>query len=791
MAFIVKPKSPQEQSFYPLVAIREGVIFPHTESVLTFGRQKSISAITAAYKSDKQVVLVTQKDANVHDPTQNDLYQVGILATVERTLKTDNELNALVKGIKRVKLVEFKEEGSFPYAKIQELPDTVEDSKEIEAISKHLTSELKKAVSLGKSVEFLNFMKLMSGVSSSELADQVASVLDIRTEEKQSILETTIVKDRLRTVLDHLTHEIKVLEIERSIASKTQKKFDKSMKEAVLRERMKTIKKELGEEEDDDQEILELKKKVKKAGMEPEIEKKVLKELNRLSKMSIHNPESSYIRTWLETIVDLPWSNVSKDITSVAKAEKQLDKDHYALKEVKERIIEYLSVLKLKANGKKQDNAKATEKDSKSVPTILCFSGPPGVGKTSIGRSIAQALGREFVKVSLGGIRDEAEVRGHRRTYVGAMPGRIIQGIMSAKTKNPVFMLDEIDKIGNDFRGDPSAALLEALDPEQNKEFSDHYLEVPFDLSQVIFITTANMLETIPPALRDRLEIIPFSGYTENEKFQIAKKHLFEKTLKANGLEKTNVEIPVSVLKSIIKNYTREAGVRSLERQISKVLRKVARLFAEGQTKKISINQTKLREYLGPEKFTDTIAEKKDEVGVSTGLAWTQVGGDILFIEVALMPGKGKVTITGQLGEVMKESAQAAMSYVRSKWQQLKIEKYFYQNTDVHIHVPEGAVPKDGPSAGVTLTTALVSALTGKKVRKDVGMTGEITLRGKVLEIGGLKEKSIAAHRAGLKHIYIPKGNKKDLVNVPDEVKKDITFHPVATVDTLLKEVLI
>jgi len=632
-------------------------------------------------------------------------------------------------------------------------------------------------------------MKLMSGVSSTELADQVASVLDIKTEEKQTILEMVNVKDRLEAVIEHLSHELKVLEIERNIASKTQKKFDKSMKEAVLRERLKTIKKELGEEEDEDQEIAELKKKIKTAGMDDQAEKKVLKELNRLAKMSIHNPESSYIRTWLDTIVDLPWSKVSKDTANIKKAESQLDRDHYALKEVKERIIEYLSVLKLKANIKK---TKDTPKEiDRSVPTILCFSGPPGVGKTSIGRSIAKALGREFIKISLGGIRDEAEIRGHRRTYVGAMPGRIIQGIQTAKTKNPVFMLDEIDKIGSDFRGDPSAALLEALDPEQNKEFSDHYLEVPFDLSQVIFITTANILDTIPPALRDRLEIIGFSGYTENEKFQIAKKHLIEKTLKANGLKKTNVDISASLLRSIIKNYTREAGVRSLERQISKVLRKIAKRFAEGDTKKVVVTQTKLREFLGPEKFTDTIAEKEDEVGVATGLAWTQVGGDILFIEVALMPGKGKVTITGQLGDVMKESAQAAMSFVRSRWEQFDIDKYFYQNTDVHIHVPEGAVPKDGPSAGVTITTALVSALTGKKIKKDVGMTGEITLRGKVLEIGGLKEKSIAAHRAGLKHIFIPKGNKKDLVEVPDEVKRDITFHPVETIDVLLKQVLI
>ncbi|MFC1653380.1 endopeptidase La [Patescibacteria group bacterium] len=789
MAFIIKTKKSSEKMYLPMVAIREGVIFPHTETVLTFGRQKSVNAITAAYKSDKQVVLVTQKNSKTHDPKQSDLYSVGIIANIERTLKTDNELNALVRGMKRVRIESVKEEAGYKFAEITEISEIMEDSKEIEALSKHLTSQLKKAVSFGKSVEFLNFMKLMSGVGSSELADQVGSVLDISTKDKQKLLETAVVKNRLKSVIEHLTHELKVLEIERNIASKTQQKFDKSMREAVLRERMKTIQKELGDEVDDDQEILELKKNIKKSGMPKDVVKKASKELKRLSKMSVHNPESSYIRTWLETLIEMPWDKASKDNTTIKKAERQLDKDHYGLKQVKERIVEYLSVLKLKANGRKNQNNEKTSKD-KAVPTILCFSGPPGVGKTSIGRSIATSLGREFVKVSLGGMRDEAELRGHRRTYVGAMPGRIVQGIRSAGTKNPVFMLDEIDKIGADFRGDPSAALLEALDPEQNSEFSDHYLEVTFDLSQVIFITTANVLDTIPPALRDRLEIIRFSGYTEDEKYQIAKRHLLEKTLKANGLEKKQVELSAPVLRKIIKNYTKEAGVRNLEREISKVLRKIAKKFAEGQKSKIKVTPTKLSDYLGPEKFLATLAEKKDEVGVSTGLAWTQVGGDILFIEVALMPGKGKVTITGQLGDVMKESAKAAMSYVRSRWEKLEIDKYFYQNTDIHIHVPEGAVPKDGPSAGVTITTALVSALTNRPVKKDFGMTGEITLRGKILEIGGVKEKSIAAHRAGLKHIVLPKGNKKDLVDVPKEVRGDIKFHHTHHMDSLLKLVL-
>lgn len=797
MAFIIKPnkKDSNKTKFIPMVAIREGVIFPHTETVLTFGRQKSINAVTASYKSDKQIVLVTQKKSNIQDPQKKDLYSMGTLANTDRTLKTDSELNALIRGLSRVKIVSIKEEAGYKFAEIEKVDEVMEDTKEIEALSKHLTTLLKKAVSLGKSVEFLNFMKLMSGVGSSELADQVASVLDLKTEEKQKLLEKVVVKDRLKEVIGHLAHELKILEIERNIASKTQKKFDKSMKDAVLRERMKTIKKELGEEEGGDEEIDELRSKIKKSSMPVATEKKAIKELKRLSKMSVHNPESSYIRTWLETLVEMPWSESSKDTTTIKKAENQLNADHYALKEVKERIIEYLSVLKLKSNNQKEQKEtkkkNKDEKTDKSVPTILCFSGPPGVGKTSIGKSIATALGRKFVKMSLGGMRDEAELRGHRRTYVGAMPGRIIQGIRTAGTNNPVFMLDEIDKIGADFRGDPSAALLEALDPEQNTEFSDHYLEVTFDLSKVIFITTANILDTIPPALRDRLEIIQFSGYTQEEKYQIAKRHLLEKTLTANGLTKNQANIPANILRSIVKDYTKEAGVRNLEREISKVLRKVAKKFAQGHTEKVKISQTMLRDYLGPEKFTDTIAENKDEIGVATGLAWTQVGGDILFIEVALMPGKGKVMITGQLGDVMKESAKAAMSYVRSRWKELKIDKYFYQTTDIHIHVPEGAVPKDGPSAGVTITTALVSALTSRPVRKDVGMTGEITLRGKVLEIGGLKEKSIAAHRAGLKEIIIPKGNFKNLIKVPKEVKKDIKYHKASHMDQVLKIALL
>jgi ATP-dependent Lon protease len=795
MAVILnKPSENTEIKRLPLVAIREGVVFPHTEQVLVFGRKKSIRGVMAAYESDRRIIFVTQKNASIADPSPEDVYQIGALCTIERTLKTNGEINAIVKGLNRVKILNIKTDGDYMQAEASTLPEITEESEETEAVVKHLSTEFKKAVNLGKSVEFLSFMKLMGDVKPNQLADQVASSLDIKTLEKQELLETLNVRKRLEKSLDHLTHEIKILEIERKIASKTQKKFDKSMREAVLRERMKTIKKELGEEGEEDGEIKQLKNKIIEAKMPKVAKEKTDKELKRLSRMSAHNPEAGYIRTWLETIVEMPWSKRTSNNVQIKHAHKVLEEDHYALKEVKERILEYLAVLKIKESGikkllksKKNGKKRKDNESQQTMPTILCFVGPPGVGKTSIGRSIAKALGRKFIKISLGGIRDEAEIRGHRRTYVGAMPGRIIQGIRTTQSKNPIFMLDEIDKVGADFRGDPSSALLEALDPEQNKDFSDHYLEVPFDLSEVMFITTANVLDTIPPALRDRLEIIRFSGYTEDEKYEIAKRHLIDKVLKNNGLSKDKLSIPATTFRTIIKRYTREAGVRNLERELSKVCRKVARKIAEGKRGKIGITQSNLSNYLGPRKFSETIAEKKDEVGMATGLAYTQAGGDILFVEVALMPGKGKLILTGKLGEVMKESGQAALSYVRRRWKELKLEKDFHKNLDVHIHVPEGAVPKDGPSAGVTITSALVSALTKKPTKREVGMTGEVTLRGRVLEIGGVKEKIIAAHRAGLKEVILPKDNKKDLVDVPDHVKKDLKLHYITHMDEVLK----
>jgi ATP-dependent Lon protease len=782
-----KPEIKNEKEI-PLAPLRDGVVFPHTEAVLTFGRPKSINAVQAAFHTNKILCLVSQKNPSVSDPGVDDFYKIGTLCQIKHILKAEGEINALIVGLARVRIDKLVSTEPFLTVQITQVPELFQQSDEITALSNHLTAQFKKAVNLGKGVDFLIFMRLMSGVQPTELADQIAANLDIKTIQKQEILETFDLKKRLAKIDELLAHELKVLEIEQSIASKTQRKFDKSMKETILRERMQTIKKELGEAEDEDKETSELKKKIKLAGMPPLVLEKAQKELKKLTSMHAFNPESGYIRTYLEWLVDMPWSKESPNNVSIPNAAKILAADHYGLKEVKERILEYLAVMKLKRRDSKKSN-KDNQLKTGQMATIICFVGPPGVGKTSMGKSIARALGRKFVKVSLGGIRDEAEIRGHRRTYVGALPGRIIQGVKNAGTKNPVFMLDEIDKVGIDFRGDPSAALLEALDPEQNKDFSDHYLEAPFDLSHVMFITTANVLDTIPPALRDRLEVIRFSGYTEEEKFQIAKKYLLGKVMKATGLRDGELKIKDEALRKVSQDYTREAGVRNLERELEKIARKVARKIAQGKKVKTQVNPKDLEKFLGPTRFLPTLAEKKNEVGMATGLAWTQAGGEILFVEVALMPGKGQIILTGQLGDVMKESCRAALSYLRSHAKLLKITNDFAKQ-DVHIHVPEGAVPKDGPSAGVAIITALYSALSSKRVKRGVGMTGEITLRGKVLEIGGVKEKVLAAHRAGLKTILLPAPNKKDLVEIPAKVKKEIKFVFVDNLNQVLEEAI-
>lgn len=782
---VEKAPAPSDQAL-PVVPIREGVLFPSTESVLTFGRSISLNAIKEAQKTKKMVVLLTQHNPEQEIPGPTDLHLIGTLAVIEKTIHVDGSVNALVRGIKRVKIREFISLTTrLITATAEELAEIETVDAEMQAMVQHLQKEFRKAVHMGKPVEFLNFMKLMGGVTNGELVDQIASTLSIKTHEKQALLEEIDVKKRVRKVTEHLAHELKVLEIEKDVVAKTQEKFDKHMRDSVLRERLRTIQKELGELEDEEEVVDEYFQKLKRITFfSKETKEKVEKELKRLRVMSPNNPESGYIRSWLDVIFELPWNKRMQGAVSLEKAARILDENHYGLEEVKERIIEYIAVLL-----KKQERTKSKQV---SMPTILCFVGPPGVGKTSIGQSIAKSLGRAFVKVSLGGIRDEAEIRGHRRTYVGAMAGKIITGIKQAKSMNPVFMLDEVDKIGLDYRGDPSAALLEALDPEQNRSFEDHYLDTPFDLSEVIFITTANTLDTIPGPLRDRLEIIPYTGYTEEEKFHIASEHLLKKVYEANGLSPKQLTIPDELIMTIIRRYTSEAGVRSLERTLSKIARKAARgLIEHPSNKKIVLSPEKLREYLGPEQFDVTLAEDEDQVGLATGLAWTAVGGDVLFIEVALTPGKGQVQLTGKLGDVMKESAQAAFTFVKANAAELGIDSKILAKVDVHIHVPEGAVPKDGPSAGVTLTTAIVSAFTKRPVKRTVAMTGEVTLRGRVLRIGGLKEKSIAAKRAGSSTIFIPHTNLPDLEKIPQSVKESITFIPVKDVREILAQVLV
>lgn len=764
----------------PLVCIRGSVVFPHTDTLLSFGRNKSMTAVNSAFQEDRVVAIFTQKDPRLADPGINDLYKVGTIVTITQMMQTDGEIHALIRGQARISLEKIVAQEPFLVGEVEEITVEKEDTEKTKAMAKELSEVFKKAVNLGKQVEVMTVMRLISGqVDDVELTDQIAALLEIKVPQKQELLEILSLEKRMEKVLEYLNKETNVLDLERTISVKTQKRFEDQMRKAMLREKKRTIEEELGEMNEDGEvtteEVKEYKLKIKEAKMPDDVRKKTEKELKRLGQLSPNNPEGGYMRNYLDWLTDMPWSKSTPNNVSIKKAAKILADRHYGMEKAKERILEFLAVMKIKDKMKKKVN--------ENQPTILCFIGPPGVGKTSIGKSIAEALNRKFVRVSLGGIRDEAEIRGHRRTYIGALPGRIVQGIKNAGTNNPVFMLDEIDKVGIDFRGDPSSALLEALDPEQNKEFSDHYLEVPFDLSKVMFIATGNMLDTIPPALRDRMEVISFPGYTEEEKFKIADVFLWPKQLRLHGLEKAKIKLAKDALKEIISRYTREAGVRDLERNLASICRKIARLLAENKKYPKKIEVSDVVKYLGPQRFSSLIAEKKNEIGMSTGLAVTPVGGEILFIEVALMPGKGRLTLTGQLGDVMQESAKAAFTWAKSHYQELGLKDDFAMNMDVHIHVPEGAVPKDGPSAGTAITTALVSALTKTPVKRDVGMTGEITLRGRVLEIGGVKEKVIAGHRAGLKTIILPKDNKKDLEDVPAAVKKDIKFIFAETVE--------
>lgn len=762
----------------PVLPIRDIVVFPYMILPLFVGREMSIRSIDHALNSNRMIMLLTQKDLNIENPGPDDLFTVGTVGIIMRMLKLpDGRVKILVQGLTKARVLSFTQTEPMFMATIERLPDQKieEISIEIEALIRTVKEQLDKAVSLGKAI-LPDIMVVVENLSDpGRLADLVASNLGLKTEQAQEILEIDDPVKRLKKVSEILGREVELLLVQQKIQTEARGEIDKTQREYFLREQLKAIQKELGEIDERAEEIKEFRKKIEEAKMPEKVMKEAEKQLRRLEKMHPDSAEAATVRTYLEWMVELPWSKSTRDNLDIKSAEKVLNKDHYDLEKVKERILEYLSVRKLK---------------EKMKGPILCFIGPPGVGKTSLGKSIARSLGREFVRMSLGGVRDEAEIRGHRRTYVGALPGRIIQGIRQAGTNNPVFMLDEIDKIGMDFRGDPSSALLEVLDPEQNNAFVDHYLGVPFDLSNVMFITTGNLADTIPGPLRDRMEVIYLSGYTTEEKLGIAKNYLLPKQLEEHGLTKRNLRVTDAALQLLITQYTREAGVRNLEREIANLCRKVAKRIAEGAPKKFLITTKNLHRYLGVPKYLPEEEMEKDEVGVATGLAWTETGGDIIYVEATTMKGKGALTLTGQLGDVMKESAQAALSYIRSRAKKLGIKDDIFSRTDIHIHVPAGAIPKDGPSAGITMATAIASALTGIPVNKNVAMTGEVTLRGRVLPIGGLKEKSLAAKRMGIKKVIIPKRNKKDLEDIPKYVKKDIEFVFVDTMDDVLKVAL-
>lgn len=759
----------------PLLPIRDIVIFPFMIVPLFVGREKSISAVDLALTKERLVFLTTQKDISNEDPGPKDLYQTGTVGMVMRMLKLpDGRVKILVQGLARGVIKGYAQERPSYIVNIEKIKENplLQPTLEIEALMRNAKEQLEKLASLGKAISPEIMMIIETVNEPGRLADIVAANLGLKVTGAQNILEIIDPIKRLEKVNEYLVKELQVSIMQAKIQSQAKEEMDKSQREYYLREQMRAIKSELGELEEITEDIDEMREKVKKAKMPPDVEKEALKQTDRLESMHPDAAESAIIRTYLDWLVDLPWSKTTKDTLDIKKAKKVLDEDHYNLEKIKERILEYLAVRKL---------------HQKSKGPILCFVGPPGVGKTSLGRSIARAMGRKFVRISLGGIKDEAEIRGHRRTYVGALPGRIIQGIKQAGTNNPVFMMDEIDKVGTDFRGDPSSALLEVLDPEQNNAFSDHYLNLPFDLSKVMFITTANMLDPIPDALKDRMEVLELSGYTEEEKLEIVKKYIIERQFAENGLNKKLIEITDDAIKMIISQYTREAGLRNLEREIASVCRKVARKVAEGEKKQTIVFAKTVEEYLGVPKFIPEADQEEDEVGVATGLAWTPVGGEILYIEATTMKGKGSLTLTGHLGEVMKESAHAALSYARSRAGTLGLADDFYKELDIHIHVPAGAIPKDGPSAGATMATALISTLTRTPVSKDIAMTGEITLRGRVLPIGGVKEKALAALRAKIRTIILPERNKKDIEEIPKDIQKKMNFIFVKHMDDVLK----
>ena len=764
---------------YPVMPLRNTVLFPQQVIPIYIGRDKSLKLINDLEPNRKHIVVVAQEDGSIEDPKPKDLYAYGTLAQVLKVFDMpDNSKSAIVQGISRVKILDYLELDPYFVAAIEALEDDpVKDELALEALVSNLRKSFEELMHVAPALTEEHTGMLRNIQKPNRLTDRAISLINTSNQEKQEILEELNIKNRIEKALTLISREIQRIKLGEEIQSEVHDEISKTQREYYLREQMKAIKKELGEDEGS-VELKELEDKIKATGMSEEAEKVSMKELDRLSRIPTQSPEYNVSRTYIEWLIDLPWSESTEDRINLKEALKILDEDHYGLDKIKERIIEYLAVKNLKQ--KKDPNGSVRG-------PILCFGGPPGVGKTSLGKSIARAMGRKFVRMSLGGIRDEAEIRGHRRTYIGALPGRIIQSIKKAGKNNPVFMLDEIDKLGADFRGDPSSALLEVLDPEQNHSFSDHYLEVDFDLSNVMFIATANYQDAIPPALRDRMEILDFSGYIEDEKVEIAKRHLVPKQVEENGLTKNEVLFDPSSIKELIRSYTREAGVRNLEREIANVLRKVARKLVEEKSGKIKITKTKVSDYLGAPRFHSELAERTTKPGVVTGLAWTAAGGDILFVESTRMKGKGKLTLTGQLGDVMKESATAGLTYVRSHADVFGIEPDFNENTDIHVHVPAGAIPKDGPSAGVSMVTSLVSLLTNKPVKERVAMTGEITLRGNVLPIGGVKEKVTAAHRSGIKEVILPDWNRKDLEDVPEHVSKDLTFHFAKDIRDVLK----
>lgn len=767
-----------EPRLYPLLPLRDIVIFPYMVAPLFVGRKQSIGALEKAAEEDKLIFLTSQKDPKIDNPEEGDLYRYGTVGKVVQLLKLpDGTVKVLVEGAWRARMDSFVADEDLLQAAIAPLEESVADSSEVEAVMRAINTTFETYIGLSKKVP-VEVSSTISGIDDpSRLADTVSGHLQIPIADKQEILEILDPARRLEHLLVLLEQEIEILQVESRIRSRVKSQMERSQKEYYLNEQMRAIQKELGEQDEFKQEILHFEEQIKKKRMSKEATDKTRAELRKLKMMSPMSAEATVVRNYIEWLLSLPWQKGTKDRHNLVKAEEILEADHYGLKKVKERVLEYLAV-------------QALVKQIKGP--ILCLVGPPGVGKTSLGQSIAKALQRKFVRVSLGGVRDEAEIRGHRRTYIGAMPGKIIQGLRKAGVKNPVFMLDEIDKMSTDFRGDPSSALLEVLDPEQNNSFADHFLDIDYDLSQVLFVATANNLHAIPRPLHDRLEIIRIEGYSEEEKLHIARRYLLKKQIKAHGLNPDFVRFSDRAIYEIIRRYTRESGVRSLDRNIASVMRKLAKIaLMQGTDTALKVGESQIRKYLGVAQYQYGMREKEDQVGVATGLAWTETGGELLSIEVTVLPGQGKMTITGQLGEVMQESAQAAMSYIRSRWQELGLEEDFYSKLDLHLHVPEGAVPKDGPSAGITIATALASALTGRRVAKDLAMTGEVTLRGRVLPIGGLKEKLLAARRGGISKVVIPADNKKNLSEISPQIIKSLEIVAVEHMDPVLDQALL